>query len=77
MNSPAWMRRIQPALWHLDAARGPSTPSFDHLVGKAEQPQRHDEFQALGSLHADDESVFGRACTGRSPGFEPLRIRSM
>ena len=28
--------------WHLDAARGPSTPSFDHLVGKAEQPQRHD-----------------------------------
>ena len=31
----------------LGAARGPSTPSFDHLVGKAEQPQRHDEFQAL------------------------------
>jgi hypothetical protein len=69
------MRRIQPALCHLGAARGPSTPSFDHLVGKAEQPQRHDEFQALkgapsrpvrpsraaiDSLHAADESVFGR-----------------
>src|SRR3954454_17477878 len=27
----------QPALWHLDAARGPSTPSFDHLVGGGEQ----------------------------------------
>src|SRR5215475_13887342 len=23
----------QTAVWHSDAARGPSTPSFDHLVG--------------------------------------------
>src|SRR4051794_41066351 len=26
----------QPALWHLDAARGPSTPLLDHLVGAGE-----------------------------------------
>src|SRR5215831_5929888 len=26
----------QTAVWHSDAARGPSTPSFDHLVGTGE-----------------------------------------
>src|SRR5262249_37782460 len=25
------------AVWHSDAARGPSTPSFDHLLGGREQ----------------------------------------
>src|SRR5215470_5364300 len=27
----------KPPFWHVDAARGPSTPSFDHLVGACEQ----------------------------------------
>src|SRR5262249_56137774 len=27
----------QTAVWHSDAARGPSTPSFDHLVGGDQQ----------------------------------------
>src|SRR5262249_57864639 len=33
----------QTAVWHSDAARGPSTPSFNHLVGSHEQRLRHDE----------------------------------
>src|SRR6516162_3292977 len=31
------------AVWHSDAARGPSTPSFDHLVGAREQAGRQFE----------------------------------
>src|SRR5262245_38153907 len=27
-------------VWHLDAARGPSTPSFDHLVGAGKHRRR-------------------------------------
>jgi hypothetical protein len=29
---------FQTAVWHSDAARGPSTPSFDHLVGAGDMP---------------------------------------
>src|SRR6476619_2338507 len=36
-----------PALWHLDAARGPSTPSLDHLVGATAQRQRNCETERL------------------------------
>ena len=38
----------QTAVWHSDAARGPSTPSFDHLVGAGEQRGRHGLFLTLG-----------------------------
>src|SRR5262245_54484523 len=31
---------IRTAVWHSDAARGPSTPSFDHLVRAGEQSGR-------------------------------------
>src|SRR5690242_16624877 len=50
----------QPALWHLDAARGPSTPSLDYLVGAGRQRRRH--FQAEGSCgrQVDDELEFAR-----------------
>src|SRR3954468_5433 len=45
----------QPALWHLDAARGPSTPSFDHLVGALLEKPRHFEAKRLSSLEIDHQ----------------------
>src|SRR5262245_14571364 len=50
----------QTAVWHSDAARGPSTPSFDHLVGAAEERDRDCETERLGGLHVDDEFDFRR-----------------
>src|SRR5262249_45833939 len=38
---------------------GPSTPSFDHLVGAAEQRQRHSNAKRLCSLEIDDKLDFG------------------
>ena len=49
----------QPALWHLDAARGPSTPSLDHLVGAGEQRRGHCRGRAPGGLEIDDERHLG------------------
>src|SRR6266498_2834775 len=46
--------------WHVDAARGPSTPSFDHLVGAREQRGRHLEGKRLGGLEVEHRLVFGR-----------------
>src|SRR5262249_57859306 len=43
----------QTAVWHSDAARGPSTPSFDHLVGEREQRGRHVDGKRLGGLSLD------------------------
>src|SRR6476660_2850139 len=45
----------QPAFWHLDAARGPSTPSFDHLVGKREHLVWYFEAERLGSAEIDEQ----------------------
>ena len=50
----------QPALWHLDAARGPSTPSFNHLVGAGEQRQRHRQGQAPWRFEIDHKFELGR-----------------
>src|SRR6266436_10294459 len=46
--------------WHVDAARGPSTPSFDHLVGAREQRRRHIEAERLNGFKIDDQLVLGR-----------------
>jgi hypothetical protein len=39
----------------LDAARGPSTPSFDYLVGDGEKLRRNFEAQCLRGLEIDDQ----------------------
>src|SRR5262249_18672193 len=50
----------QTAVWHSDAARGPSTPSFDHLVGAGEQRRRNFKAKDPGSLSVDDEFELAR-----------------
>jgi hypothetical protein len=40
----------QTAVWHSDAARGPSTPSFNHLVGAREQRRREVKPKCLRGL---------------------------
>src|SRR6516162_3145280 len=49
----------QTAVWHSDAARGPSTPSFDHLVGADEQRLRHGKAERLGGLEVHHKLVLG------------------
>src|SRR5262249_32445677 len=48
------------AVWHSDAARGPSTPSFDHLVGGHEQLVRHSEAKQPRSRSVDDPLELAR-----------------
>ena len=45
----------QTAVWHSDAARGPSTPSFDHLVREREQRWWNVDAKCLSCLQVDDE----------------------
>src|SRR5262249_21675486 len=51
---------IRTAVWHSDAARGPSTPSFDHLVGGGEHRGGRVEAERLRRLEVDHQLVFGR-----------------
>src|SRR6478609_7764149 len=62
----------QPALWHLDAARGPSTPSFDHLVGAQENRGWKCDAECFGGLEIDDDVEFGRTLDRQIAGFCPL-----
>src|SRR5262245_56934315 len=57
------------AVWHSDAARGPSTPSLDHLVDATNQRQRDAEAERLGGRHVDDELDFGRLPDRQLGGF--------
>src|SRR5262249_41707512 len=45
----------QPPFWHLDAARGPSTPSLNDLVGARKDLGRHGEAEFFGGLQVDDQ----------------------
>src|SRR5215472_13662537 len=49
----------QTAVWHSDAARGPSTPSFNHLVGEREQRRGYVETERPRGLEIDDKVVLG------------------
>src|SRR6476660_8626929 len=50
----------QPAFWHLDAARGPSTPSLDHLISAGLQRQGHNKRERLCGLEVDHKFELGR-----------------
>src|SRR5499426_2962367 len=49
----------QTAVWHSDAARGPSTPSFDHLVGASEEGRWYVKAERPRSLEVDHELELG------------------
>src|SRR5215469_2091528 len=66
----------QPPFWHLDAVRGPSTPSFDHLIGAGEDQGRDRETERVGGLEVHDESNLIGSWIGRSPCLAPFRMRS-
>src|SRR5437763_14147308 len=59
-------------VWHLDAARGPSTPSFNHLVGELQKVQRQVEAQRLRGLEINDEFEARRLHNGQVGG--PLTL---
>src|SRR5262245_37202437 len=48
------------AFWHLDAVRGPSTPSFDHRICAAEKRQREGQAQRSRGFKIDHKLDFGR-----------------
>jgi hypothetical protein len=56
----------QSAFWHSDAARGPSTPSFDDLVGAAEQRERECDAKSLRGFKIDYQFDLGRLLTRAS-----------
>jgi hypothetical protein len=53
-------RRRLLLVWHLDAARGPSTPSFDHLVGAQQERFGDRQTKRVRSGQIDDEIEFVR-----------------
>src|SRR5262249_30196665 len=46
--------------WHIDAARGPCTPSLDHLVGAGEQRGRNLKANRASGWKVDRELEFAR-----------------
>src|SRR6516164_1625712 len=72
-----WMAPIrccfdQTAVWHSDAARGPSTPSFNHLVGKQKERFRDREPKCLRGLEVDGQLEFDRLLHGQVGGLGAL-----
>src|SRR5215813_8198171 len=51
---------IRTAVWHSDAARGPSTPSFDYLIGAQDQPDWDFMPDRPSGLKIDDKLEPGR-----------------
>src|SRR5215467_7476794 len=50
----------QTAVWHSDAARGPSTPSFNHRVREGEQFVWYRKPERVGGPEIDDQIEFNR-----------------
>src|SRR6516164_5000116 len=50
----------QTAVWHSDAARGPSTPSFNHLVGTQQNRRWQLEAKRSGCFEIDDKLYLRR-----------------
>jgi hypothetical protein len=61
-NRPALLQKHQ--FGTLDAARGPSTPSLDHLVGGNEQFVGHSEAEHPGGRGVDNELELARLHVG-------------
>ena len=47
----------RPVLWHLGAARGPSTPSLDDLIAAGEDRRRHVNAKRLSGLEVERRLV--------------------
>src|SRR5262245_53644193 len=60
------------AVWHSDAARGPSTPSFDYLIDATEDRDWEGEAEPLGGLEVDDQLDFGDLLDRQVGGFLAL-----
>ena len=77
---PAERRRLLPDAGTVGEEISSCPPSrftsFDDFVGAREQRRRHCEADRLGSLRLMASSYLVGACTGRSAGFSPLRMRS-
>src|SRR5215468_6522953 len=63
----------QTAVWHSDAARGPSTPSFNHLVGERQQLIGDFEAERLSSFAVKDEFEFVYLLNGQVSRFDALK----
>ena len=57
---------------HSDAARGPSTPSLDHLVGAGEHRGGYIEAEGFRGFQIDHQLVFGRRLHGKVGGLLAL-----
>ena len=51
------------------------TVSLDYVVGACDQRRRHCEAERLGGFEMTASSYLVGACTGRSAGFSPMRMR--
>src|SRR5438132_11287815 len=59
-------------VWHVDAARGPSTPSLDHLVGAGDERRRDVKAKRLRGLEVNDQLELRRLLHRKLAGLRAL-----